>query len=367
MKIKVLIVDDTIFYRKVISDILKGLPDVEVSGTANNGKIALSRIKSLKPDLVTLDVEMPEMNGLQVLQAIQNENLPVQCLLVSSLTEKGGQITVQALEMGAFDFITKPQAETAEQNLQLLEKELVPKIRTFSRQKSLQNKLGPPKGLKAREPGPELQVQDLEQTLAKSKSLQNRTEKSQAVAVGVSTGGPNALAKMLPGLTHDLNIPVFVVQHMPAVFTKSLAKSLNDKCALQVKEAENGESVQPNIIYIAPGGKQMKVAGVGQYQSKVVRITDDPPENNCRPSVDYLLRSIAREYGSKSTAVVMTGMGQDGKLGVKVLKASGGVCLIQDELSSVVFGMPKAILDAGLSDAVLPLQDIAQEVMRTVR
>ncbi|MFP4213389.1 MAG: chemotaxis response regulator protein-glutamate methylesterase [Desulfohalobiaceae bacterium] len=364
MQIKVLVVDDTIFYRKLLSDLLKTLPEVQVVGTANNGKIAMSRIRSLKPDLVTLDVEMPEMNGLQVLQGILDEGLPTNCLLVSSLTQKGGELTVQALQLGALDFITKPQADDAEQSMQLLQKELFPKIRTFVRQRKLWGK--PPQGAKVKEVRPAQPAKDLEQVLAKSKDLEKRTEKSRAVAIGVSTGGPSALAALLPDLHPELNVPLFVVQHMPPVFTSSLAKSLDTKCPLQVKEAENGESVRPNTVYIAPGGKQMKVAGVGQFQDKVLRITEDPPENNCKPSVDYLLRSVAREYGSRSTAVIMTGMGQDGKLGSKVLKASGGICLVQDEASSVVFGMPKMVIDAGLSDVVAPLQQLAKEIAKTV-
>ncbi|MFO8031229.1 MAG: chemotaxis response regulator protein-glutamate methylesterase [Desulfohalobiaceae bacterium] len=366
MQIKVLVVDDTIFYRKLLSDMLKALPEVQVVGTANNGKIALSRIRSLKPDLVTLDVEMPEMNGLQVLQTILDEGLQTKCLLVSSLTEKGGEITVQALQLGALDFITKPQAQNAEENKQLLQKSLAPKIRSFIQQKRLWKQPPGGKVREARPARPARPSQDLEEILARSKDLEKRTEKSQAVAIGVSTGGPNALAKFLPALSLDLNVPVFVVQHMPAIFTASLARSLDPKCPMQVKEAENGEQVRPNTIYIAPGGQQMKVAGVGQFQDKVIRITDDPPENNCKPSVDYLLRSVAREYGSKGTAVIMTGMGQDGKLGAKVLKASGGVCIVQDEASSVVFGMPKSVIDAGLSDMVVPLQQLPQEISRTV-
>lgn len=362
MQMKVLVVDDTIFYRKLLSDIFKAVPEVEVVGTANNGKIALSRIRSLKPDLVTLDVEMPEMNGLQVLQAILDEGLGARCLLVSSLTEKGGEITVQALQLGALDFITKPQAQSSEQNLQLLQKDLLPKIRNFIRHKKLW--VQHPPGARGKEVKPARPAKDLEQVLAKSKDLEKRSEKSLAVAIGVSTGGPNALAALLPGL--DLKVPVFIVQHMPPIFTLSLAKSLDAKCPMRVKEAENGEQVHSGTIYLAPGGQQMKVAGVGRFQDKVIRVTDDPPENNCKPSVDYLLRSVAREYGSRSTAVIMTGMGQDGKLGAKLLKASGGVCIVQDEVSSVVFGMPKTIIDAGLSDLVVPLQQLAQEIARTV-
>ncbi|MCK5324046.1 MAG: chemotaxis protein CheB, partial [Desulfobulbaceae bacterium] len=193
-----------------------------------------------------------------------------------------------------------------------------------------------------------------------------RTEKSQAVAIGISTGGPNALNCLLPNLPGDLGAPVLLVQHMPPMFTASLAKSLDAKCSIKVKEAEDGEEVCANTVYIAPGGKQMKVAS-GAGLQKIIRITADPPENNCKPAVDYLFRSVAREYGSKSTCVIMTGMGSDGKLGLVVAKAGGAVAIAQDEESCVVYGMPKAVVDAGLPDIVVPLEAMAGEIIKTVQ
>lgn len=194
---------------------------------------------------------------------------------------------------------------------------------------------------------------------------EKRTEKSKVIAIGASTGGPKALADMIPKLKGDIGVPIFLVQHMPEMFTASLANNLNNKSTLVVKEAENGEQVKSNTVYVAPGGKQMKVAsGVGL--SKIVRITDDPSENNCRPAVDYLFRSIAREYGAESTCVVMTGMGSDGKLGLTVAKASGTFAIAQNEETCVVYGMPKAVVDADLVDVVTPLEKIAHEIMQTV-
>ncbi len=364
MSTKVLVVDDTIFYRRILKDVLNSIPEMEVVGTANNGKAALSRIKILKPDLLTLDVEMPEMNGLEVLQEIQKQGHDVECLMVSSLTHKGSEITVQALSLGALDFIAKPDADTAEHNFALLKKALEPKLRAFHRRRELKNLL---KG----RPGPskpsvsEHEVKDFASVISKTKTPETRTEKSKAVAVGVSTGGPNALAQVVPKLTPAMNVPVFVVQHMPKTFTASLARILGKSSRLQVKEAHNGEMVKPNIVYIAPGGQQMKVAS-GAGGQIIIRITDDPPENNCKPSVDYLFRSVAREYGSRATAVIMTGMGSDGKMGVKVMKSAGAMIIAQNAPTCVVYGMPKAVVDAGLADIVSPLDLIAQEIEKTV-
>jgi len=363
MKTKVLVVDDTIFYRKIISDILSSFPDVEVVGTANNGEIALSRIKTMKPDLLTLDVEMPVMNGLELLQAINEGEMDVECLMLSSKTEKGSQITMQALELGAFDFITKPDSPSPEENKVELKTCLTQFFRAFKMRKNLTKKFSQA-GLVKRKTGPALTGAP-RPSVSVSTKLSSRTERSQAVAIGISTGGPNALNVMLPKLPATLGVPIFLVQHMPPMFTNSLAKSLDAKCPLTVREAINGEVVAPNTVYVAPGGKQMKVAsGVGL--KKIIRITEDPPENNCRPSVDYLFRSVAREYGSKSTCVIMTGMGTDGKLGLSVTKAAGAVGIAQDEESCVVYGMPKAVVEAGLPDVVAPLERISAEIIKTL-
>ncbi|MBA3016245.1 MAG: chemotaxis response regulator protein-glutamate methylesterase [Proteobacteria bacterium] len=363
MPIKVLVVDDTIFYRTVVCDILKTFPNVEVVGSANNGAIALSRIKTLKPDLITLDVEMPVMNGLQLMVAINEQGLDVDCLMLSSKTEKGSAITMQALTLGAFDFITKPDASTPADNIRELTTHLRKFISIFEQRLILKRKMGT-KGM-VKKSGAALAALQTKEILAVSTRAANRTEKSQAVAIGISTGGPNALNILLPKLPAHIGVPIFLVQHMPPMFTASLAKCLDDKCQLKVKEAENGETVVANTVYIAPGGKQMKVASsVGL--DKIIRITDDPPENNCKPAVDYLFRSAAREYGSKLTCVVMTGMGSDGQIGMTVAKASGALTIAQDEASCVVYGMPKAVIDAGVADVVAPLDSIDRAIIRTL-
>lgn len=363
-KIKVLIVDDTIFYRKVVTDILSTFPDVEVVGTANNGEIAMARIKTLRPHLLTLDVEMPQMNGLQVLEAIQQQGLGIDSLMLSSKTQKDSMVTLQALELGAFDFIAKPDEGDSQENLKHLARHLRFAITAYGNSMALRRKLS------GDAPGPAVrQSAKLNQVQAAVRSAgakgRQRSERSKVIAIGVSTGGPKALAEMLPRLRGDLGVPILLVQHMPPMFTASLATNLNGKCALRVKEAENGETVQANTIYIAPGGRQMKVASSAGLE-RIIRITDDPPENNCRPAVDYLFRSVAREYGAHATCVVLTGMGADGKLGLTVAKASGAFAIAQDEASCVVYGMPKAVVDAGLADVVAPLEGIAEEIAKTV-
>jgi two-component system chemotaxis response regulator CheB len=355
MKIRVLVVDDTIFYRKVVSDILAEHPDVEVVGTANNGKIALSRIRSLKPDLMTLDVEMPEMNGLELLEEIQKQKLNVKTAMLSSKTEKGSEATIMALQLGAFDFILKPDDQSAEKNKLQISSEIKRIIEVYKRHS--QTVISPPQIT-----SPTVihkAVRNLPKTF-------KRTERSHVIAIGVSTGGPNALTKVIPQLPGNIGVPILLVQHMPPAFTASLAKSLNGKSMLKVKEAVNGEEVLPNTVYIAPGGTQMMVAsGIGL--KKIIRTsTNAPPENNCRPSVDYLFRSVAREYGSKSTCVIMTGMGTDGKLGITVAKSSGALAIAQEAASCVVYGMPKVVIEAGLADIISPLDGIADEIIKTI-
>jgi two-component system chemotaxis response regulator CheB len=375
MSLKVLVVDDTIMYRKIIADILAAMPEVEVVGTAGNGRVALSRMRLLKPDLVTLDVEMPLMNGLEVLQAMRQEHLDIACLMLSSLTERGSAVTMEALELGAFDFILKPDGATMEENNARLRRALTDLIRVFVQQRRLRRCLHelPTPGRTEKcsslpfrsAAGETVGAPPLPSAPLRAAAVRGM-RKSAVIAIGISTGGPNALAAMLPQLPADLGVPVLVVQHMPPLFTRSLAESLGRKCRLAVKEAADGDVVQANVVYIAPGGRQMKVVA-GADGGKLLRITDDPPENNCKPAVDYLFRSVAREYGPRATGVIMTGMGSDGRLGLRVMKSTGAVAIAQDADTCVVYGMPKAVIDAGLADVIAPLDGIAAEIVKTVR
>jgi two-component system chemotaxis response regulator CheB len=363
--LKVLVVDDTVFYRKIIRDILAEMPGVEVVGTANNGKIAISRIDLLKPDLLTLDIEMPEMNGLEVLAWIKEHSIDVGAIMLSSFTREGGEMTMKALELGAFDFVPKPQSGTMDENRKAINHDLTPKLKAFARRVEIKKILkGKPSAATEKKKIPE----DSAGVVQRMRTiLEQSTKKSEIVGIGISTGGPNALARMLPKIPFDIGVPILIVQHMPPLFTQSLAANLNSKCSLEVKEAVDGQPILPNVALIAPGGKQMKVAEGKDKKMRFIRITDDPPEHSCKPSVDYLFRSISHHYQNQTTGVIMTGMGSDGTLGLKLMKRNGARVIAQDETTSVVYGMPREAIDAGVVDVVVPLDQIAEEIKKTIK
>ena len=357
--LRILVVDDTVVYRKIVSDVLNELPGVEVAGIAHNGKIAITKIDSLKPDLLTLDIEMPEVNGLEVLAHIRDKAIDVGAIMLSTLTRQGTDMTMKALELGAFDFIPKPQSGSMAENKEAIKNTITPMLNAFASSRSIKKLLSGgmrKKTSRAALPGRGLKVN--------SGAIKG---KSEMIAIGISTGGPKALSVMMPKIPPDIGVPILIVQHMPPVFTQSLARSLNSKCSIEVKEAKNGDRVQPNKVFIAPGGKQMKVAAGPDGKSRVLRITDDPPENSCKPSVDYLFRSVAHHYVGRSTGVIMTGMGSDGTLGLKLMKRNGAVVIAQDKATCVVYGMPKESFEAGIVDVVAPLDKIAFEICRTVK
>ena len=357
MSTRVLVVDDTALFRRIVSDALTGLPGVEVVGTAANGRMALARMAALQPDLVTLDIEMPELNGIEVLEAMGPAGLKAGAIVLSSLTTRGGEMTVRALELGAFDFLTKPDRGSAADNLAHLRTALQPMIRAFERRRDVRAMLGrtsPPPPVR---PAP---------AIRDTPAVRAPRTASPIVLIGVSTGGPAALATVLPALPRDLNAPVLIVQHMPALFTAPLAASLGRKCALHVSEGRDGEIAQSNCVYVAPGGTQMSVAP-GPKGEPLLRITDDPPENGCKPSVDYLFRSVALQFPGRAVAAILTGMGNDGTAGLRLLKRAGCRSIAQDESSCVVFGMPKEAIAAGVVDTVAPLDGIAAAIVRAVR
>lgn len=362
MSVRVLVVDDTVVFRRIISDALAGVPGVEVVGTASNGRVAISRITALQPDLITLDVEMPEMNGIQVLESMGAAGMKAGVIMLSSLTVRGGEMTIRALELGAFDFLTKPEGGTPEENLGHLRSRLVPMIQAFERRREIRAIL---RG------GRTSGVADIPMPLQTAVGLPTaggglRRTGPPLVLIGVSTGGPGALAKLVPALPADLGAPIFIVQHMPPMFTQPLAASLDKKSAIRVKEGQEGEIAQPNCAYVAPGGKHMKLTA-GPQREIILRMTDDPPENGCRPAVDYLFRSAALNFPGRSVAAILTGMGNDGTEGLRLLKRSGCFAIAQDEASCVVFGMPKEAIQAGVVDTVAPLDAVAGAIVRSVR
>jgi two-component system chemotaxis response regulator CheB len=357
--LRVLVVDDTVLYRKIVSDALSNIPDVEVVGSAHNGKAAVSKLSSLQPDLLTLDIEMPEMSGLQVLEHIRQNSLETGAIMLSTLTQEGGAMTMKALELGAFDFIPKPQSGTLAENRLKIESALTPIIREIHKNIFRPGKRVPFKHTPGRGKTPAHHRASVS-TTPPPKKISIRS-KSEIVAIGISTGGPNALAKMLPMIPGNIGVPILIVQHMPPMFTQSLAKSLAAKCSIEVREARQGEPLLPNTAYIAPGGKQMKIVAAADGRNRMIKITDDPPENSCKPSVDYLFRSVAQHYLGRATGVIMTGMGSDGNQGLKLMKQNGATVIAQDKETCVVYGMPKVPVESGLADLVLPLDAIAEK------
>lgn len=356
MGTRVLVVDDASIFRRVISEALAGLPDVEVVGTASNGKLALARLAALQPDLLTLDVEMPEMNGIQVLETLRAADSKAAVIMVSACTVRGGKMTMRALEAGAFDFITKPEGGTPESNIIRIRESLAPIVQTLARQREIRTILigSAPKPSHVPLAAPAL-------TAARVPPRSG----PPIVLIGVSTGGPAALNELVPAFPATLAAPVFIVQHMPPHFTEALAERLQSRSAVPVKEAQDGETAHSGRVYLAPGGRHMRLAP-GQQGEIVVRITDDPPENACRPSVDYLFRSVALNFPGRSIAAVLTGMGNDGATGIRLLKHGGSLTIAQDEASCVVFGMPREAILTGAVDSVLPLSQIAGAIQRAV-
>ncbi|MBP7230635.1 MAG: chemotaxis response regulator protein-glutamate methylesterase [Syntrophaceae bacterium] len=364
---KVLVVDDSILFRKAMTEVLTSLPDVEVVGQAQNGKLAVQKVRELQPDLVTLDMEMPEMDGLAVLDALKAAgNMPV-VIVVSALTRQGGKLTLQALQKGAFDFVTKPETANAEESRKALLEELTPRIKALTLRFGIRGILRgaaavPQEQTKSQAvAAPRPAIDSVGVRMARLTGA----AKPELVLMGVSTGGPNALAVILPTLPL-LGVPVLIVQHMPPIFTQSLAESLSSKCALRVREASHGETAEADTIYIAPGGRHMRLVP-GPEGCKMIQITDDPPENNCRPAVDYLFRSVAHHFPGRAMGVILTGMGSDGTLGLRLLKRHGCFVIAQDEASSIIYGMPKSAVDAGVVDEVLPLETIAGRIASVVR
>jgi two-component system chemotaxis response regulator CheB len=359
--LKVLIVDDTIVYRKIVGDVLKEIPGVEIVGVANNGKIALSKIQTQKPDLLTLDIEMPEVNGIEVLEQLTQMESPPVAIMLSTLTQQGSEMTIKALELGAFDFIPKPDQGSMAENLEKVKQAIRPIIETLKAQKQTISRIRDkaskssirPKAIDAPTP-------------FKSTKNRNKNTPSEIIGIGISTGGPNALSTMIPTLPANLKAPVLIVQHMPPLFTKSLADSLNKKSQLEVKEAQDGDLIEVGKIYIAPGGKQMKIVAGADGISRKLKITDDPPMNSCKPSADYLFMSIAQYYVGRATGVIMTGMGSDGTEGLKQMKNTGSLVIAQDEATCTVYGMPKKPIESGITDVIAPLNKIADEITKTV-
>ncbi len=363
MPMQAVVVDDAVIFRRVVAEALE-LCGLRVVATAANGRQGVQRILELKPEVVTLDVEMPEMDGLQVLEALREARSDASVLVLSGLTSRASQLTLRALERGAFDFICKPATQSVTQSRAELLQALRPRLSALARRREIQSLLRPsgPEAAKAPPVPPPPAKLPAEPAI---RAAAPGGQKPALVLVGVSTGGPNALGRLLPGLPGDIGVPILVVQHMPALFTASLAESLAGKCAIRVREAKDQEPLEPNTAYIAPGGRHMRIAPGAS--GRTIQITDDPPEHNCRPAVDYLFRSAANHFPGPCLAVILTGMGNDGTLGLRLLKRRGCPVIAQDEATCVVYGMPRAAVEAGVVDVSLPIEHIAARICACVR
>jgi two-component system chemotaxis response regulator CheB len=353
-RIRVMVVDDSVVIRRLVTQVLEQDSMIEVVGTASNGAIGMQRITQFNPEVITLDIEMPDMDGLEMLRRIRREHPQLRVIMFSTLTERGAAKTLEALTLGADDYVTKVSNEgSLDRSLARLREEMIPKIKQFfclREQSRDAGRVDPAYVPKTQPTGPVTPVQ------------QSRKARPEVVVVGVSTGGPTALGTILPKFPLGFPLPILVVQHMPPLFTRLLAERLNSTCQLSAGEAIQGGPVEPGKILIAPGDFHMKLTSHGAGVR--VFLDQSPRQNSCRPAVDALFASTGEVYGGAVLAVILTGMGQDGLRGAEILKAQGASILAQDEASSVVWGMPGAIVNAGLADSVLPLNEMVPEILR---
>ncbi len=341
--VRILIVDDSAVVRKMLSYLLASDPEIVVAGTAGNGIQALARIPDLKPDLVTLDIEMPVMDGLETLVEIHKLYPKLPVIMFSSLTEYGATATLDALARGARDYVTKPSpGEPKGLSQERVREELIRKIKCLCAVRAPRPRPVPASFVAASRPQARIDI----------------------VAIGTSTGGPNALCELVPQFPADFSVPIVIVQHMPPLFTRQLAERLNARSPLRVQEGKEGERLQQGQVWIAPGDHHMTVTRMGTEFT--LGINHDPQENSCRPAVDVLFRSVAHSYGANVLGVVLTGMGSDGTRGSAVIREAGGAVIVQDEASSVVWGMPGNVVAASLADRICPLDGIAPEVVLRV-
>lgn len=343
---RILIVDDSVVIRRALVSSLSAEPGLELLRPAATGRIAVARIKENRPDFVILDVEMPEMSGLETLAEIRKFDGALPIVMFSAHTDKGTATTLDALALGATDYVMKPSSlGPAGTSLEEVRDQLLNRIQTFC----------------PREPAEVVNEKAVLPRAAAMRTTQTAKKQVDVVAIGVSTGGPNALCEVIPALPNDLPVPVLIVQHMPPMFTQMLAERLDQKSGLSVREGKDGVSPAPGEVWIAPGGKHMILQ---KKQSNVhLRLNEDPPENSCRPAVDVLFRSVVKNYDSV-LAIILTGMGQDGLRGCEVVRDHGGHIVVQDEASSVVWGMPGFVAKAGLADEILPINQISDSITR---
>ncbi len=355
-KIRMLVVDDSAFMRKAIQMMVADDPGIEIIGQAANGKDAIERVLELRPDLVTMDIEMPQMDGLAALRQIM-EKQPTPVIMVSSLTSEGAKITLDALDLGAVDFIPKQQSFVS-LDIVKIKADLIAKIHhIYTRRRTLMAQYALRKGRNIAGAARPRSSDEPPAIIARPK----KQKIVKIVAIGTSTGGPPALQRVLTALPKNFPVGIVVVQHMPATFTKSLADRLDTLSQIHVKEAEDGEKIEAGTAYIARGDRHLLVKK--SLTSTVCTLSETPTDTLHRPSVDVMMSAVAESFGGLSLGVIMTGMGQDGLVGLRAMKQKGADVIAQDEQTCVVYGMPRAVVEAGIADAIAPLDQIPSEIM----
>lgn len=353
-KVKVLVVDDSALMRKIISDMINSENNMEVIGIARNGQDFFKKLEDVKPNVVTLDVEMPVMNGIEALKELKRRNISIPVIVLSSISKISSELTMECLENGAFDFIAKPSGAIS-LDIDKVRNELISKINLAYE--------------KCQDGCTIEEIRAISKDLSKELNEENKTiykktftNKIAALVIGASTGGPKALHEVIASLPANLGIPVFVVQHMPATFTKAFAERLNSKSKLTVVEAYDGQIVSNDVVYIAPGGFHMEIG-----KDKRIHLNKEPTIWGVRPAADKLFKSAASVYKERLMSVVLTGMGRDGAEGTVEVKKNGGITISQDKSTSVIYGMPKAAFETGMVDMVLRLDKVASEVVKIVK
>jgi len=379
-KISVLVCDDSALMRNLISKMIEADPELTVAGTAMNGRFALDKLQTLNPDVIVLDLEMPEMNGIEFLKERKARGLKIPVVILSSMAQKGARITMEALALDAEDFILKPSSGSSD--IGNVQEQLNNLVKAYGRKYKQSGASAAPAGKKPARTSPTAPAASRESIPAAETGTAARkaaapagasaprparkplTRQVEVVALGISTGGPNALREVFPKLDPGLPVPVLVVQHMPAGFTKEFAASLDRICPLEVKEAEDGDLLKPGRVLIAPGDSHIEVEQ--RKLATVIRLSQAPLRSGHRPSADFLFESVGKTFGGRALAVIMTGMGKDGATEIGRIYQEGGLTVAQDQESCVVFGMPRVAIENGFIDHVVPLEQMADTINRLV-
>lgn len=360
--VRVLVVDDSAFMRKAIQMMLESDPAIKVIATARDGEEGVEKTRRLKPDLVTMDIEMPRMDGLAALREIMSKN-PTPVMMISSITSEGAEATLEALELGAVDFIPK-QSSYVSLDIVKIKDELLKKIHDIVRRKGRLMAMHRTRSSFRASTAPARQARDYTHTTATSapqKVLGKRHHHIDIVAIGSSTGGPPALQAVIPRIPRNLPVGIVIAQHMPPTFTKSLAERLNSSSEVEVREAVDGEVLEPGTVLVSPGGQHLTVSGRGNRP--LVKVSPDPRDTLYHPCVDVMMHSVAAAYGKSTLGVMLTGMGSNGVEGARDIKERGGKLIAQNESTCVVYGMPRAVIEAGLADHVSDIDQIADELL----